>query len=93
MVYRNPNIAFISINRGEGCSQVQGYADKVGKPWPVLLDTEREVYKRFFDKGVPAFVFIDREHKLRFRQVGWWTSSTEGVNNLAFEIEKAMVGS
>lgn len=71
---------------------VKGYADSVGKPWQVLLDPERKVYGKFSEKGVPAFVIIDRDRKLRYRERGWWASSAQGADNLAFEIQKAMIG-
>ena len=81
--------------RDENCggepSAVCDFVDRYGKPWPILLDREREVYDRFFDKGVPAFVVIDPSGHLTFKERGWWSSDREAVNFLAREIERAGV--
>jgi len=86
----NPDVEFLSINRGESPPAVRRYMDKIGKAWPVLLDPDRDVYDEFFKKGVPAFVVIDRDGKLSYRIKGWWTSPSQGILTLSTEIRRAL---
>ena len=86
---QDPGVVFIAVNRGESRSVVKGFLERYQKDWPVLLDPDRQVYKKIFSEDVPAFVIIDPVGRLAYQGTGWWTSSQESIDILAREIEKA----
>ena len=58
------------INYGETPQQVRKFLDKHQPPWPVLLDSRREVRKNYQIKGIPFFILIDKAGNWQYNFLG-----------------------
>ena len=85
-----PNVAFLKISCGEEYAVVKAFAENNISNWPVLVDSDKEVYDKFFKKkGVPAFAIIDKQGRLSFAQVGW---NPAFLSTFQFELNAAIDG-
>ncbi|MDD5019119.1 MAG: TlpA disulfide reductase family protein [Candidatus Omnitrophica bacterium] len=57
----------LAVNRKEAIAKVAGYAAKEALPFPVLLDIEGDVSDMFDVSGIPVFLIIDQEGRIRWR--------------------------
>ncbi len=54
------------INSGEAPHQVQKFLDEHQPPWPMLLDSRREVSKAYQIKAIPFFILIDKDSNWQY---------------------------
>lgn len=64
------NVQFIGISMREGLQPVVDYAKKHSVSYPVLLDGDGSVSRRYFTTGQPVHFFIDEEGVIRGRMTG-----------------------
>ena len=60
------------ISDGEVPRKVREFLDQYQPPWPVLLDSHRQVKKAYQIKRIPSFILIDKE--------GNWQYSFSGLD-------------
>ena len=54
------------INSGEAPHQVRKFLDEHQPPWPMLLDSRREVSKAYQIKAIPFFILIDKDSNWQY---------------------------
>ena len=61
----------ISIDVGQSPEHVKAFVKKHGVTFPVLLDQEGQIARRYGIKGLPTYFIIDRQGRIRFVILGW----------------------
>lgn len=54
-------LVILAVDVREGRREVSEYAEEMGIEFPILLDEAGEVAGRYYVRGIPTSVFIDRE--------------------------------
>ena len=54
-------LVILSVDIMEDASVVADYAEEMGIEFPILLDADARLADRYYVRGVPTNVFIDRE--------------------------------
>jgi len=78
--YRSSGFTLLAVNIDDDPRTAVNTAAKMGLRFPVLLDTDKAVSKRYDLGSMPATVLIDRDGKVRFLHRGY----REGME-LAYE--------
>ncbi|MCK5683542.1 hypothetical protein KAJ27_05455 [bacterium] len=78
MIKPDAKIVFLSINIGEDQETVREFVQKCKKPWFVLLDKDKKIYKKFFDDELPGYVILNKEREIVYR-IGGWSGLTVGI--------------
>ncbi len=63
-------LAVIGINLGEGEARIQGFVDRTGTAFPLLLDRDGDAKRAWRVNGVPTTFVIDARGKVRYTLVG-----------------------
>ena len=69
--YRNSGFTLLAVNIDDDPRTAISTATKMGLRFPVLLDTDKAVSKRYDLGSMPATVLIDRDGKVRFLHRGY----------------------
>ena len=69
--YRNSGFTLLAVNIDDDPRTATATAAKMGLRFPVLLDTDKTVSKRYDLGSMPATVLIDRDGKVRFLHRGY----------------------
>lgn len=80
--WQDEELVILAIDIGEGRSAVKDFVEEYGLSFVVLLDTEREVSKQYFVRGVPTTYFIDRKGVIQNVTIGAFASIEEIEKNL-----------
>ncbi len=64
------DLVVLGVNQEETVEQVMRFMDDFSLTFPVVLDTDAAVRKRYAVPGLPATFFIDREGVIRARTYG-----------------------
>jgi peroxiredoxin len=73
------NIALLAINAGEARKLVARLAGKAEIMYKVLLDERGSVSEDYRIGGVPTFILIDKEGKIRYKGNSYPQSDIESV--------------
>jgi thiol-disulfide isomerase/thioredoxin len=69
--YRGAGFVLLGVNVDDDARRATDLAQKLGLPFPVLLDTDKKV-SRLYDLGtMPTSVLIDRDGKVRYLHNGY----------------------
>ena len=82
--YDADEVQFLAINSGEDLSTVQSYAERTPFSYPVLMDPNETVMRRYQATGLPTVMVVDITGQISFLRVG-----TADPATLRREIEKA----
>jgi thiol-disulfide isomerase/thioredoxin len=63
-------LAIIGVNLGEGEARIQGFVDRTGTAFPMLLDRDGDAKKAWHVNGVPTTFVIDPRGRVRYVLVG-----------------------
>ena len=85
--YQGQGVEFLAINSGEDLSTVQSFVEKTPFPYPVLMDPNQTVMRRYKSSGLPTVMVVDVTGRVTFFNVGVADTAT-----LRREIEKARKG-
>ena len=85
--YDGEGVQFLAINSGEGQAAVDAFIAKTPFPYPVLMDPQESVMRRYQATGLPTVMVVDITGKVTFLHVGVVDTAT-----LRREIEKARKG-
>ncbi len=69
--YRNSGFTLLAVNIDDDPRTALATAAKLGLRFPVLLDTDKTVSRRYDLGSMPATVLIDRDGKVRFLHRGY----------------------
>lgn len=75
------DLVILGVNVGEPADKVGEYVEELGLTFPILLDTESEVYSLYRVRGMPTTFFVDAEGIVRYQHIGS-LSETQLVNYL-----------
>lgn len=87
--WQNEELVILAVNIGEGKSTVKDFVEEYGIPFTVLLDTERNVFRQYFVRGVPTTYFVDRKGVIQDVTIGAFSNIEEIEKNL----KKIVLGS
>jgi peroxiredoxin len=69
--YRSAGFVLLGINIDEDPKQAVALATRMGLKFPVLLDTDKAVSRRYALDSMPATVIVDRDGKVRHVHRGY----------------------
>jgi peroxiredoxin len=69
--YRSAGFVLLGINIDEDPRQAVALATRMGLKFPVLLDTDKAVSRRYALDSMPATVLVDRDGKVRHVHKGY----------------------
>ncbi|MBS1263173.1 MAG: Thiol-disulfide oxidoreductase ResA [Methanonatronarchaeales archaeon] len=70
------DVEFLTIsNEGDDVESFQEFARENDAGWPHLIDPDSSIYVEYGVQGLPTFVLVDPEGKIRARAVGYMSSS------------------
>ena len=73
--HRDEGFEVLAVNVREDPERVRRFAKELGLTFTVLLDARGQVAKRYFVRGIPTNVFVDKEGIVRAVHVGAMTES------------------
>jgi thiol-disulfide isomerase/thioredoxin len=71
----DPNVVVLGINKQEGEAAVSAYAAERGIGFPLLLDGEAAIHKRYGAPFLPTTYFVDRQGRVAYQNIGPMTES------------------
>ncbi len=77
---RDQGLVVIGVNLQESKSIIQNYADDFGMKFPIAIDHNGEVAKRYRLLGLPMTFFIDRQGVVRSVFAGPFLEQSQGTN-------------
>jgi peroxiredoxin len=69
--YRGSGFVLLGVNVDDDTRNAASVAGKLGVKFPVLLDTDKSVSKRYELATMPSTVLIDRDGKVRYVHRGY----------------------
>ncbi len=82
--YPSDDVQFLAINSGEDLATVEAYVKRTPFSYPVLMDPNESVMRRYQSTGLPTVMVVDITGQISFLRVG-----TADPATLRREIEKA----
>jgi peroxiredoxin len=70
----------LAINVDEDVALAQAFADEYELPFPLLLDTNREISSSYRVPGYPAHYVVDRDGDIRFSGLGFNINDVRAVS-------------
>lgn len=80
--WRETGLVVLTINVGESRPTVKDFVEEFGISFSVLLDTERNVFRQYFVRGVPTTYFIDTKGIIQHVTIGAFADVEEIEKNL-----------
>jgi alkyl hydroperoxide reductase subunit AhpC len=68
--HRAEGLTVLAVNQGEDKETVARFAQEFHLTFPILLDSDGQVAKRYAVRGLPASYFVDREAVIRAIRFG-----------------------
>ncbi len=68
--YGDTGLLVLGVNQGEDEATVRAYADRLGITFPLLLDRDMGIGRRYRVEALPTTFFIDREGIIREQVIG-----------------------
>jgi peroxiredoxin len=68
--WSDEKFVLLSVNIGEGSSQVKDFLQSNGLTLPVLLDTRQVVAEQYYITAIPTTFFIDKDGIIQYKVVG-----------------------
>jgi thiol-disulfide isomerase/thioredoxin len=68
--YRDQGVVVLAVNVTEDEAAILDYAKKSGLTFPMLRDTDQLASKAYKVQAFPTTVFMDRQGKVRYTQIG-----------------------
>ncbi|MGC9360864.1 MAG: TlpA family protein disulfide reductase, partial [Anaerolineae bacterium] len=65
----------LAINVGESAEEIGAFAEALGMPFPILLDGDGVVARRYGLRGLPTSLLVDRDGVIKLVHVGIVTDS------------------
>jgi peroxiredoxin len=65
--YKDKNIEILAVYIRESASKVSEFKAAHALPYKVLLDSDSSVAKKFNVRGVPTFVFVDKNGDIKYK--------------------------
>jgi len=66
---------FVALGRGHTAEQLIAFKDKKGFDLNFGMDTDKELFYRFSEKGIPLNIVIDRDGKIIMKKTGFSEAS------------------
>ena len=63
----HPEAVYIGINVGENEKKAVRFVERNGYPWPIVIDAEKEIAKKFGVIGIPTTLVISKNGDIVFR--------------------------
>ncbi len=75
--WADKGLVILAVNLGEGSGRVDEYMEEYALSFPVLLDTDQAVGRKYNIRGIPATFFIDKNGIIKDIGVGAFASKEE----------------
>ncbi len=69
--FKGQDFVFLPISRGEKKSVVEAFREKMGYTFPMGLDPQQEVYKKYASNYIPRNFVVDKNGKVIYVSVGF----------------------
>ncbi|MDA3853805.1 MAG: TlpA disulfide reductase family protein [Bacteroidales bacterium] len=70
---------FITLGRGHSTKELQAFKSKKGFNFNIGLDTDKSLFYRFSEKGIPLNIIIDQEGKIIYKETGYSSTSLKKI--------------
>lgn len=85
--FKDEDLVFIAISRGETRTQVENYRRMTKYQFPMGLDTDSKIFGLFAESSIPRNFIIDREGNIAASHIGY---SNELFQQLISDIEETL---
>jgi peroxiredoxin len=69
--FKDRGLEILSINQGESAEQAAAFMKKKGYGFHVLLDPDSSIASRYFVRGIPTVLVVDKEGIVQWIRVGY----------------------
>ncbi|GKU79401.1 thiol-disulfide oxidoreductase ResA [Paenibacillus sp. L3-i20] len=83
----SPDVEIIAINVGEKPEKAKRFAEELGLKFPVALDQDNEIKKKYRISGLPVTLLVDKDGKIVERITGE-LQSTQDILDLMDEVRQ-----
>jgi len=71
---------FIALGRGHKTKELQAFKNKRGYEFNIGLDTDKSLFSRFSEKGIPLNIVIDKDGEIIYKKTGYSSRSFKKLN-------------
>lgn len=73
--YVGEDFYFVAIGRGHTAKELQIFKEKKGFNFNIAYDTDKSMFLRFSEKGIPLNIIIDQEGNIIYKETGFSSTS------------------
>lgn len=77
---QNENLYFITLGRGHTTQQLTKFKTDKGFTFNIGCDTDKSLFLRFSEKGIPLNIVIDRDGEIIYKKTGFSSASFKKLN-------------
>ena len=77
--FKNKKFYFIALGRGHTAEQLQTFKSKKGFNFNMACDTDKSLFLRFSEKGIPLNIIIDKDGKIIYKKTGYSSTSFKKI--------------
>ncbi len=78
-----PSVSILAINIGESAATVEGFMERLGLSFPVLLDASQDVTLKYNVRAYPTSFFIDKNGIIQALRIGAFSNKASIENHLS----------
>ena len=86
--FAGKDVVVLPISRGEKRETVEAFIEKMGYTFPVGLDGDQSIYKKYASNYIPRSVVVDKDGKVVYVAVGYDETIAKEVDNAITEALK-----
>lgn len=79
--FAGKELVVLPISRGEELKTVENFIDKMGYTFPVGLDGDQSIYKKYASNYIPRSVVVGKDGKVVYVAVGYDEETAKAIDN------------
>lgn len=79
--FAGKELVVLPISRGEEVKTVENFIDKMGYTFPVGLDGDQSIYKKYASNYIPRSVVVGKDGKVVYVAVGYDEETAKAIDN------------
>lgn len=77
--FKGEDFYFVALGRGHTAEELLAFKEKKGFNFNIGCDTDKELFLRFSEKGIPLNIIINQEGKIIYKETGFSTASFKKI--------------
>ena len=86
--FAGEEVVVLPISRGEKRETVEAFINKMGYTFPIGLDGDQSIYKKYASNYIPRSVVVDKNGKVVYVAVGYDQDTAKAIDNAIVEALK-----